>query len=101
MAVATDLNPGTSPTASLLLAAYLSITLYGLRPAEAFGGITRRAAESLGLVDRGSLDVGNRADLAIWEVDHPYELVSTVFDRHSDRLSQMVERVDGAQASLT
>ncbi len=101
MAVATDLNPGTSPTASLLLAAYLSITLYGLGPAEAFGGITRRAAESLGLVDRGSLDVGNRADLAIWEVDHPYELVSTVFDRHSDRLSQMVERVDGAQASLT
>ena len=86
MAVATDLNPGTSPTASLLLAAYLSVTLYGLRPVEAFAGITRRAAEALGLSDRGRLDPGCRADLVAWEVGHPYELVASVFDRRAHRL---------------
>lgn len=86
MAVATDLNPGTSPTTSLLLAAYLSITIYGLRPVEGFAAITRRAAEALGLSDRGSLDPGCRAELVAWEVDHPYELVTSVFDRRARRI---------------
>jgi imidazolonepropionase len=92
MAVATDLNPGTSPTTSLLLAAYLSVTLYGLRPIEAFAGITRRAAEALGLSDRGRLDPGCRADLVAWEVNHPYELVANVFDRKAHRINESLMR---------
>ncbi|WP_298336215.1 imidazolonepropionase [Ferrimicrobium sp.] len=86
MAVATDLNPGTSPTSSLLLAAYLAVTLYGLRPVEAFAGVTRHGAQALGLSDRGSLEHGSRADLVAWEVAHPYELVTSVFDQRPQRL---------------
>ncbi|WP_298207685.1 imidazolonepropionase [Ferrimicrobium sp.] len=86
MAVATDLNPGTSPTSSLLLAAYLAVTLYGLRPVEAFAGVTRHGARALGLLDRGTLDQGSRADLVAWEVAHPYELVASIFDQRPRRL---------------
>jgi imidazolonepropionase len=86
LAVATDLNPGTSPTTSLLLSAYLAVTLYGLRPVEAFGGITRFAARALGIKDRGSLDPGMRADLVTWEVDHPWELFLRVFAERSGTL---------------
>lgn len=48
---------------------------YGLRPDEALAGTTREAARALGLGgDRGTLEPGKRADLAIWDVVHPREL---------------------------
>ena len=75
MAVATDTNPGTSPLASLLLAANLGCVLFGLTVPEALSGVTAVAAGALGLHDRGTIEVGRRADLAIWDVDHPAELV--------------------------
>jgi imidazolonepropionase len=74
MAVATDCNPGTSPLASLTTAMNLSCTLFGLTPAEALAGATRTAARALGLPDRGQLTAGLRADLALWNADHPAEL---------------------------
>ncbi|MCI2976406.1 MAG: imidazolonepropionase [Ferrimicrobium sp.] len=98
MAVATDLNPGTSPTTNLLLAAYLGVILYGLTPQEAFAGITRRAAQALGLSDRGALDTGHRLDLAIWEANHPYELVASVVDRRPTRLNEVLDLEDALGA---
>ena len=74
MAVATDANPGSSPLTSILLAMNMACTLFGLTPAEALAGATRNAARALGLQNRGSLAVGQRADLAVWAVSHPAEL---------------------------
>lgn len=75
MAVATDLNPGSSPLLSLRTAGSLACSLFGLTPAEALAGMTREAARVLELDDRGVLAVGLRADLALWEVDRLEELV--------------------------
>lgn len=74
MAVATDLNPGTSPLNSLLLAMNMACTLFRLTPEESLLGTTRHAARALGLSDCGSLAPGLRADLAIWNLRHPAEL---------------------------
>ena len=75
MAITTDLNPGSSPMASLPLAASLAIHRFGLTPTEAFAGITVNAAAAAGLPDRGRIEVGLRADLAVWDVSSPTELV--------------------------
>lgn len=74
MALATDLNPGSSPMGSLLLAMNMGCTLFGLTPAEALAGTTRHAAQALGLSDRGRIAPGLRADLAIWNIEDPAEL---------------------------
>ena len=74
MAVATDCNPGSSPMTSLLLAMNMACTLFRLTPDEALAGVTRHAATALGMKDRGVLALGLRADLAIWNVEHPAEL---------------------------
>lgn len=74
MAVATDCNPGTSPLTSMLLAMNMAATLFRLTPEESLAGATRHAARALGLVDRGMIVAGQRADLAIWDVGHPREL---------------------------
>lgn len=75
MALATDLNPGSSPVLSPLLALSMGCALFGLTPAEALAGMTVHGARVLGLEeDRGTLDVGKRADLAVWGVGHPSEL---------------------------
>ena len=74
MAVATDLNPGTSPLQSLRLAMTLACTHFHMTPEEALRGATVNAARALGLGDRGTLDVGKRADFAQWRIGHPAEL---------------------------
>jgi imidazolonepropionase len=74
MAVATDLNPGSSPMASLTLAMNMACTLFRLTPEEALLGTTNHAARALGLADRGRIAPDLRADLAIWDADHPAEL---------------------------
>ena len=75
MAVATDCNPGTSPLGSLPEAMALTSRLFGLTPAECLAGVTRHAARALGLEDdRGTLEVGKRADIAIWDIGHPRDL---------------------------
>jgi imidazolonepropionase len=74
MAVATDLNPGTSPLLSLTQAMNMACTLFRLTPEEALRGTTVNAARALGLADRGRLQAGMRADVALWDIDHPAEL---------------------------
>ncbi len=74
MAVATDCNPGSSPLTSLLLTLNMSCTLFRMTPEEALAGATRNAALALGLDDCGTLSAGKRADLAVWDVEHPAEL---------------------------
>ncbi len=98
MAVATDCNPGTSPLASLTTAMNLACTLFRLTPAEALAATTRHAARALGLADRGVLAVGLRADLALWDADHPAELASRLGP--SSLATRVVAgRPDHAQAS--
>ncbi len=74
MAVATDMNPGSSPMVSLLLAMNMACTLFRMTPVEALAGATTHAARALGLADRGTLAVGQIADLAVWNCGHPAEL---------------------------
>ena len=74
MAVATDVNPGSSPLASLTLAMNMACTLFRMTPEEALLGTTAHAARALGLADRGRIAPGLRADLCIWQADHPAEL---------------------------
>lgn len=75
MAVATDLNPGTSPLHSLILAMNMACTLFGLTVDEALAGATTHAAAALGLNDRGRIAPGLRADLAVWDADDPAHLI--------------------------
>lgn len=74
MAVATDCNPGSSPISSLLLSMNMACTLFRMTPEEALAGVTRHAACALGLQDTGLIKPGHRADLAVWDVEHPAEL---------------------------
>lgn len=74
MAIATDANPGSSPMCSILLAMNMACTLFRLTPEEALRGATQHAARALGLDDRGRIAPGLRADLAVWDADHPAEL---------------------------
>ena len=74
MAVATDLNPGTSPLVSLRLAMALACAQFRLTPAEALRGATCNAARALGLHDAGTLRVGARCDVALWRTRQPAEL---------------------------
>ena len=79
MAVATDCNPGTSPLTSLLLALNMACTLWRLTPQEALLGVTAHAARALGLHHEiGTLTVGKRADLALWNIARPADLAYAI-----------------------
>ena len=76
MALATDCNPGTSPLTSLLLTMNMAATLFRMTVDECLAGVTREAARALGQLDQvGTLEVGKRCDLAIWDIERPAELV--------------------------
>ncbi|MEH6522808.1 imidazolonepropionase [Sulfitobacter sp.] len=74
MALATDINPGSSPLNSLLLTLNMGCTLFRMTPEESLRGVTQNAARALGLSDVGTLAVGMRADMAVWDIKHPAEL---------------------------
>ncbi len=76
MAVATDCNPGSSANASLLTCANMGCVLFGLTPFEAWKGMTTAASKALGFTHVGQLKPGFQADLALWEVDHPREVIA-------------------------
>jgi imidazolonepropionase len=83
MAVASDVNPGTSPFSNLNLMMNMACTLFGLTPQESLRGVTCHAAQALGLAaDRGIVRVGLRADLAIWHTEHPADLSYQVGPAH-------------------
>jgi imidazolonepropionase len=97
MAVATDCNPGTSPVTSILLMLNMACVLFGLTPEEALSGVTRHAAAALGLQhSHGTLEIGKVADFAIWDVQHPAELVyfvglNPLYDRVVAGLRKRIE----------
>ncbi|EKO3833152.1 imidazolonepropionase [Vibrio harveyi] len=75
MAIATDINPGTSPFADLTLMMNMACTLFRLTPQEALRGVTQNAAKALGYGEsRGVIDIGFDADLSIWDIEHPADL---------------------------
>jgi imidazolonepropionase len=79
MALATDSNPGTSPLTSLLMAMNMGATLFRMTVDECLIGVTRAAAQALGLARRvGTLEPGKQCDLALWDVERPAELVCTM-----------------------
>jgi imidazolonepropionase len=65
LALATNCNPGTSPTHSIPLAIALAVRFCGLTPAEAINAATINAAAVLGFTDRGNIAAGQRADLIL------------------------------------
>ncbi|MBM4897654.1 imidazolonepropionase [Vibrio parahaemolyticus] len=75
MAIATDLNPGTSPFSDLTLMMNMACTLFRLTPQEALRGVTQHAAQALGYTNsRGVIKTGFDADFAIWDIEHPADL---------------------------
>jgi imidazolonepropionase len=76
IAIATDHNPGSSPTLSPLLMLNMACVLFRLTPEEALRGLTVNGARALGLHDRGRLVAGQRADFCIWDSAHPRELAA-------------------------
>tara|TARA_B110000091_G_scaffold91791_1_gene100273 strand:+ start:5402 stop:6640 length:1239 start_codon:yes stop_codon:yes gene_type:complete len=75
IAIATDVNPGSSPICSLQLMLNMACTLFKLTPAEAIAGVTCHGAKALGLsASKGQLKVGFDADLACWRIKQPAEL---------------------------
>ena len=81
IAIATDHNPGSSPTLSPLLMLNMACTLFRLTPEEALRGMTLHGAQALGLHDRGQLASGQRADFVVWPHAHPSEL-AYAFGQH-------------------
>ncbi|KGR35296.1 imidazolonepropionase [Vibrio campbellii] len=75
MAIATDINPGTSPFADLTLMLNMACTLFRLTPQEALRGVTQNAARALGYGEsRGVIEIGYDADFSIWDIEHPADL---------------------------
>jgi imidazolonepropionase len=75
IAIATDLNPGTSPGLSLRLMLNMACTLFRMTPEEALAGATIHAAKALGMADtHGSLEVGKVADFVAWDIERPADL---------------------------
>lgn len=74
IAIATDLNPGSSPVHSILTTMNMACVLFGLTPLEALRGVTVNAAKALGLSDRGVLAPGMKADIVLWNAERPGDL---------------------------
>jgi len=74
-AIASDVNPGSSPLCSLQLMLNMACTLFRLTPAEAIAGVTCFGAKALGLAQsKGQLKIGFDADIALWNISQPAEL---------------------------
>lgn len=94
MAVATDFNPGTSPFASLRWMMNMACTLFQLTPEEALAGVTCHAARALNLHETvGMLSVGMRADMLLWNIDHPAELA------YQQGIQQLAQRIYAGEVS--
>jgi imidazolonepropionase len=75
IALATDSNPGTSPSTSLLLMLNMGCTLFRLSVAEVLAGVTRHGAKALGHAEvNGEINVGAKADFVAWDIDSLAEL---------------------------
>jgi imidazolonepropionase len=75
IALASDANPGSSPSSSISLMLNMACTIFGLTPEEALAGVTCHAARALGLgASLGTLEAGKDADFALWDIEEPAEL---------------------------
>jgi hypothetical protein len=75
MALATNCNPGSSPTLSPLLVLALGCSFFRMTPVEALRGMTVHGAAAIGLAGQvGELRVGLPADFVLWEISQPAEL---------------------------
>jgi len=82
IAIASDCNPGSSPALSLTLMMNMACNIFELTPQEALRGVTINAARALGIDEEyGSLEVGKRADLALWKVHSSAELCGRIGGR--------------------
>ena len=75
MAVSTDCNPGTAPSSSLLTTMNKACVEFSLTPVEVLAGVTVHAAMALGVEDEvGSIEVGKKANLVLWNCQNPADL---------------------------
>lgn len=77
MAIGSDYNPGSSPLCSLKLMLHMACTQFKMTPEEALAGITKFGARALGESNKGTIAVGQDADLCLWDIQHPAELAYT------------------------
>lgn len=81
IALASDCNPGSSPSSAILLMLNMACTIFGLTPEEALAGVTCHAAQALGLgATLGTLEDGKDADFALWDIEEPAELAYALGD---------------------
>lgn len=80
LAIASDLNPGTSYAMGLNVPMWLATTHYGMTVEETWLGVTRHAAAALRRPDLGQITVGHRADFALWNTDHPASIPYRIGD---------------------
>ncbi|MBW2263804.1 MAG: imidazolonepropionase [Deltaproteobacteria bacterium] len=100
LALATDLNPGTSYTENLPLMAFLSVTSMGLPCSAALLAITRHAAKAVGLKEpEGTLAPGARADLLIHDVSDWREILYHFGVTHVSKVLIKGKPVAGPRAS--
>jgi imidazolonepropionase len=75
IALATDLNPGTSPVLNAAMIMPMAATMFGLTAEECLAGMTREGARALGLDEEtGIIRPGLAADIALWPLKEPGEL---------------------------
>lgn len=75
IALASDLNPGTSPGLSLRLMLNMGCTLFRMTPEEALAGVTTHAAQALGMgSSHGTIEAGKAADFVAWQIERPADL---------------------------
>jgi imidazolonepropionase len=84
LALATNCNPGSSPTHSMPFAIALAVRHCGLQPAEAIVAATANPAALLGFTDRGTIAVGQRADLVLLRHRDERQLAYEVGDNPVD-----------------
>ncbi len=70
LAIASDWNPGSAPMGNLITQASILATFQKLSTAEVLAGITFRAAKALNLTDRGSLELGKKADFVTFKTNN-------------------------------
>ena len=86
MAVATDLNPGSSPMVSLLTAMNMACVLFSMTPAEVMRGVTVNAAKALALPMKGKIAPDYDADFSLWAINHPAEIVYSLNGFHPEQV---------------
>ncbi len=94
MAVATDLNPGSAPIASLLLNIHLACNRFAMTPEEALLGVTKNAAKALGRDRIGTVAKGQQADLTMWELENPETLAYEYGCHHPTRVIKSGKLLD-------